>query len=138
MGWVTLEDGQHVLIGPSGRVLATRAQTSSASGAKERGKALAGRSKGAVARAVAKARTSKAKPSLREQAEKARAAKGNKEDRTAKILARSAQIHSAVQKRSLDDNSRGAYERARPRLESLSDRMRPLIAWRRSKGLRSR
>ncbi len=82
MGWVTLDDGQHVLIGSSGKVAATRAQISSASGGKERGKALAGRSKGAVARAVAKARASKAKPSLREQAEKARAAKGmSPEDR---------------------------------------------------------
>ncbi len=59
MGWVTLEDGQHVLIGPGGKTLATRAQISSASGGKERGKALAGKSKGAVARAVAKARASK-------------------------------------------------------------------------------
>jgi len=54
MGWVTLEDGQHILIGPGGKTLATRAQISAhAGGGKERGKALAGRSKAAVARAVA-------------------------------------------------------------------------------------
>ncbi len=54
MGWVTLEDGQHVLIGSSGRVLATRAQISSASGGKERGKALAARSKAAIDKATGK------------------------------------------------------------------------------------
>ncbi len=60
MGWVTLDDGQHVLIGPGGKTLATRAQISAhAGGGRERGQALAGRSKTAVARAVAKARAGK-------------------------------------------------------------------------------
>ncbi len=87
MGWVTLDDGQHILIGSSGKVLATRAQISSVSGGKERGKALAGSSKGAVARAVAKARAA-AKPSLREQAEKARAAKGDSRQRAQAVVGR--------------------------------------------------
>ncbi len=79
MGWVTLDDGQHVYIGSGGKVLATRSAISSASGGKERGKALATRSKTAIggvsartARAIEHARA--AGPSLREQAEKARAA----------------------------------------------------------------
>ncbi len=57
MGWVTLDDGQHVYIGSSGRVLATRSQISSGpGGGKERGKALAARSKAAIGRATGKVR----------------------------------------------------------------------------------
>jgi hypothetical protein len=48
MGWVTLDDGQHVYIGAGGKVLATRSAISSAGGGKERGKALAARSKAAI------------------------------------------------------------------------------------------
>jgi len=48
MGWVTLDDGQKVYIGSGGKVLATRGAISSAAGGKERGRALAGRSKAAV------------------------------------------------------------------------------------------
>ncbi len=93
MGWVTLDDGQHVLIA-GGQVYATRGQISSASGGKERGRALAARSKAAVGRAVGKSKSPAirpllttqspataraieharaAGPSLREQADKARA-----------------------------------------------------------------
>jgi len=82
--WVTLDDDQHVYISDGGKVLATRGQISSASGGKERGRALAQRSRAAVgkatgrtARAVEHARA--AGPSLREQAERARAAKGQTE-----------------------------------------------------------
>ncbi len=76
--WVTLDDDQHVYISDSGKVLATRGAISSAAGGKERGKALAERSKAAVgkatgrtARAIEHARA--AGPSLREQAAAARA-----------------------------------------------------------------
>jgi len=41
MGWITLDDGQHVFIGSGGKVLATRSTISSAAGGKERGRALA-------------------------------------------------------------------------------------------------
>ncbi len=84
MGWVTLDDGQHVYIGSSGRVLATRAPISSGpGGGKERGKALAARSKAAIGKA-----TGKGKPSLKEQADKARAAKGDREERALKLTGR--------------------------------------------------
>ena len=46
MGWVTLDDGQHVFIGAGGKVLATRGAISSAGGAKERGKARSGAEQG--------------------------------------------------------------------------------------------
>jgi hypothetical protein len=49
MGWITLDDGRHVLIA-GGKVYATRAAISSVSGGKERGRALAARSKIAIAR----------------------------------------------------------------------------------------
>ena len=75
MGWVTLDDGQHVLIGPGGKVLASRVAISSAAGGKERGRALAARSKAAIGKARA------GKPSLKEQVEKARFAKGNRKQR---------------------------------------------------------
>jgi len=52
MGWITLDDGQHVFIGSGGKVLATRGQISSAGGGKERGKALAARSKAAMGKAT--------------------------------------------------------------------------------------
>ena len=48
--WVTLDDDQHVYISDGGKVLATRSKISSAGGAKERGKALAARSKAAITR----------------------------------------------------------------------------------------
>ena len=51
MGWVTLDDGQHVFI-QNGRVLADRSSISKVSGASDRGKALAGRSKAALVRAA--------------------------------------------------------------------------------------
>ena len=59
MGWVTLDDGQHVFIGAGGKVLALRGAISSAGGAKERGKSLAARSKAAIgkARAIQHAKT---------------------------------------------------------------------------------
>ncbi len=65
--WVTLDDDQHVYISDGGKVLATRGAISSAAGGKERGRALAGRSKAAVDRAVAKARAGKSntKPGLK-------------------------------------------------------------------------
>ncbi len=47
MGWVTLDDGQKVLIA-GGKVYATRAAISSVSGGGERGRALATRSKTAI------------------------------------------------------------------------------------------
>jgi len=62
MGWITLDDGQHVFIGSGGKVLATRGQISSAAGGKERGRALAARSRAAVGKAiVAGGKTSRAK-----------------------------------------------------------------------------
>ncbi len=76
--WVTLDDDQHVYISDGGKVLATRGAISSAAGGKERGRALAQRSKAAIgkatgrtARAIEHARA--AGPSLREQAAAARA-----------------------------------------------------------------
>jgi hypothetical protein len=48
--WVTLDDDQHVYISDGGKVLASRSAISKAGGAKERGKALAARSKGAITR----------------------------------------------------------------------------------------
>ena len=57
MGWVTLDDGQHVFISAGGKVLASRSKISSAGGAKERGKSLAARSKAAIGNALAKQRT---------------------------------------------------------------------------------
>ncbi len=78
MGWVTLDDGQHVYIGSGGKVLATRGAISNVSGGGERGRALAMRSKTAIggvsartARAIEHARA--AGPSLREQADRAKA-----------------------------------------------------------------
>jgi len=63
--WVTLPDtDQHVFISDGGKVLATRGAISSAGGGKERGKALAARSKAAIGKATA----GKRKPSLKEQA----------------------------------------------------------------------
>ncbi len=53
MGWVTLDDDQHVYISDGGKVLATRGAISSAGGGKERGRALAARSKAAVGKATA-------------------------------------------------------------------------------------
>ncbi|MGO8898582.1 MAG: hypothetical protein ACLQU5_09555 [Isosphaeraceae bacterium] len=47
MGWVTLEDGQHVLIGSSGKVLATRSQISSA-GVKKPGPVRVGKASNIV------------------------------------------------------------------------------------------
>ncbi len=83
MGWVTLDDGQHVYIGSSGRVLATRSQISSGpGGGKERGKALAARSKAAIGRATAQQSPATTRaieharaagPTLREQAAASRA-----------------------------------------------------------------
>ncbi len=94
MGWVTLDDGQRVFIGPGGKVAATRAQISSASGAKERGKALAAKSKGAVARAVAKARAGKSKSSVKAKGrgtpERAAMAKYYREDRANTVAAKAA------------------------------------------------
>ncbi len=52
MGWVTLDDGQHVYIGSGGKVLATRGAISSVSGGGERGRALAERSKAAIGKAT--------------------------------------------------------------------------------------
>ncbi len=53
MGWVTLDDGQHVYISSGGKVLATRGAISSGpGGGKERGKALAARSKAAMNAAI--------------------------------------------------------------------------------------
>jgi hypothetical protein len=54
--WVTLDDDQHVYISDGGKVLATRSAISSAGGAKERGKALAARSKAAIGKAAGKVR----------------------------------------------------------------------------------
>jgi hypothetical protein len=51
--WVTLDDDQHVYISDGGKVLATRSAISKAGGAKERGKALAARSKAAIGKAMA-------------------------------------------------------------------------------------
>ncbi len=100
MGWVTLDDGQHVLIGPSGRVLATRAQISSASGGKERGQALAGRSKAAVLARIATQKTkstprlsrvaSSAKAAGRGTPERAAMAKYYREDRANTVAAKAA------------------------------------------------
>ena len=102
MGWVTLDDGQKVLIGPSGKVLATRAQISSASGGKERGQALASRTKAAIAKVTAGKRNTSlvehakaAGPSLREQADKARAAKGTTEERVTKARQRAQTLSRA-------------------------------------------
>ncbi len=54
--WVTLDDDQHVYISDGGKVLATRGAISSAAGGKERGRALAGRSKAAIGKALGKAK----------------------------------------------------------------------------------
>lgn len=108
MGWVTLDDGQHVFIGAGGKVLATRGKISSAGGAKERGKALAARSKAAIAKArqwhgrmSLKEQAERAdirryghpagwnKPSLREQAAAHRASKGSREERLFAIAGKS-------------------------------------------------
>ncbi len=94
--WVTLDDDQHVYISDGGKVLATRGAISSAAGGKERGQALAARSKAAVgkatdrtARAIEHARAAAAgRPSLREQAAAARAAKGTAEERAGGVLAK--------------------------------------------------
>ncbi len=57
MGWVTLDDGQHVYISSGGKVLATRGAISSGpGGGKERGKALAARSKAAIGKALKQGR----------------------------------------------------------------------------------
>lgn len=52
--WVTLDDDQHVYISDGGKVLATRSKISSAGGGKERGKALAARSKAAIGKAMSR------------------------------------------------------------------------------------
>ncbi len=52
--WVTLDDDQHVYIGSGGKVLATRGAISSGGGGKDRGNALAARSKAAIGRASSK------------------------------------------------------------------------------------
>ncbi len=84
--WVTLDDGQKVFIGSGGRVLATRGAISSAAGGKERGKALAERSRAAVARGLTKAR--KAKTS-RQSGLVPKSEQTTKEERLAAIVERS-------------------------------------------------
>ncbi len=62
--WVTLADDQHVYISDGGKVLATRGKISSAAGGKDRGKALAARSRAAIGKATdlaAKATRAKAR-----------------------------------------------------------------------------
>ncbi len=86
MGWVTLDDGQRVFIGPGGRVLATRSQISSASGGKERGKTLAGSSKAAIGRGFMKGRKAK---TTRESGLVPRSEQATKEERLAAIVQRS-------------------------------------------------
>jgi len=56
--WVTTDEGNHVYISNGGKVLATRGAISSAAGGKERGLAMAQRSKAAVGKATG--RTAKA------------------------------------------------------------------------------
>jgi len=91
--WVTLDDDQHVYISSGGKVLATRGAISSGGGGKERGKALAARSKAAIGRASSKAtraieHAKAAGPTLREQADANRAAKGQISTSRAEYLAK--------------------------------------------------
>jgi hypothetical protein len=214
--WVTLDDDQHVYISDGGKVLATRSAISSAGGGKQRGKALAARSKAAIGKATGRSKLSEqalkgrglilrrkskeamekaagrahsqeedrrfqerkaetrkqfdkglreqdtkkpepvarakpsgeqawlerraaakaarqspattraiehakaAGPSLREQADKARAAKGDREARTAAILAKAKKFHRKTM--STAYQSREAANRAQPRLERLANR----------------
>jgi hypothetical protein len=53
--WITVgDDDQHVYVTDSGKIAATRSAISSAGGAKERGKALAARSKAAIGKAMSR------------------------------------------------------------------------------------
>jgi len=102
--WVTLEDDQHVYISDGGKVLATRGAISSAGGGKERGRALAARSKAAMGKATD--RTTRAiehaqaaaRPRLREQADKHRAAKGTLQERTKAIVDKANKRFSKAEK----------------------------------------
>src|SRR5208283_4963618 len=75
--WVTLDDDQHVYISDGGKVLATRGKISSAGGGKERGKALAARSKAAIGRVGGKVKETQA---YRKSAEKSHALDKAKEE----------------------------------------------------------
>jgi hypothetical protein len=117
--WVTISESD------GGKVLATRGAIGSAGGGKERGKALAAKSKAAIGKAAAKStraieHAKAAGPSLREQADKARAAKGDREARTAAILAKAKKFHRKTM--STAYQSREAANRAQPRLERLANR----------------
>ncbi len=141
MGWVTLDDGQHVLIGSSGKVLATRAQISSASGGKERGQALAARSKAAIAHArarpdlhlppVARAKRIKAKAAaestLKDQVAKARAAKGDSRQRAEAVVSRLKKVafsarNEAMRLYSKPSKLRGWEKEALAKLDAKTDR----------------
>ena len=81
MGWVTLDDGQHVLIGPGGKVLC-----------QPRRNLLGGRRQGAAAghwRLAARRRSGRRETqgsqSLKEQVERARSAKGNRKQRQLRL-----------------------------------------------------
>ncbi len=54
MGWVTLDDGQHVYIGSGGKVLATRSGISATAGGRERMGAMRSKAQGAVHQALAR------------------------------------------------------------------------------------
>ncbi len=90
--WVTLDDDQHVYISDGGKVLATRGKISSAGGGKERGRALAARSKAAVGKAMS--RTTRAiehaKAAGRGTPERAAMAKYYREDRANTVAAKAA------------------------------------------------
>jgi len=92
--WVTLDDDQHVYISGGGKVLATRGAISSGAGGKDRGKALAARSKAAIGKA-----TGKSRPSLREQADAHRSGKGTRAERAAALHTKAFAAQKAAEAR---------------------------------------
>ncbi len=110
MGWVTLDDGQHVYIGSGGKVLATRSAISATAGGRERMGAMRSKAHAAVHKALQRSHgktaptvehAKAAGPTLREQADKARAGKGTAQERAQKIVERGKAIQTRLDQRSV-------------------------------------